>query len=153
MKIVLAEATDLQTILELQYLAYQSEAKLLKDYFIPPLKDTLEEIKQEYSKGIILKAIDESDHIIGSVRAHSKDNTSFIGKLMVHPNHQGNGIGSKLLLEIEKIFPKPRYELFTSDRSVKNLKFYKRMGYIEFKEKDISLDLRFVYLEKYLLIK
>ena len=39
--IIRAEAEDLESILQLQYLAYQSEALLLGDEDIPPLRQTL----------------------------------------------------------------------------------------------------------------
>ena len=55
-----AQKDDLKEILELQYLAYQSEAKLFGNMDIPPLKQTLEEVYDEFNKGVILKAIDEN---------------------------------------------------------------------------------------------
>ena len=64
-----ANLEDLQEILELQYPAYQSEAKLFRSRDIPPLKQTFDEVINEYYEGIILKMIDNSGHIIGSVRA------------------------------------------------------------------------------------
>ena len=54
-----AEKEDLHKILDLQYLAYQSEAKLFNDSNIPPLKQTLSDVKNEYQKGLILKALEE----------------------------------------------------------------------------------------------
>ena len=52
------------------------------------------------------------------------------------------------LCEIEKTCPHQRYELFTSDKSVKNLKLYERLGYIRFKEQNVAPELKFIYLEK-----
>ena len=46
--IVKADYEDLQDILRLQYLAYQSEAALFGSKDIPPLKQTLEEVIAEY---------------------------------------------------------------------------------------------------------
>lgn len=148
MNIKKAEKEDLQEILDLQYMAYQSEAKLFNTIDIPPLKQTLHDVEDEYQKGIILKALDENDIIIGSVRAYSDKGTAYIGKLMVHPLKQHQGIGTKLLLEIEKEYPGQRYELFTSTKSQKNIVLYERLGYRSFAEKQITKELRFVYLEK-----
>lgn len=142
------EKSDLQTILELQYLAYQSEAKLFNDPDIPPLKQTLEEILSEYQNGIILKALDENNIIIGSVRAYCENGTAYIGKLIVHPERQGKGIGTKLLFEIEKEYPNHRYELFTSTRSKRNIALYEHLGYKVFKEREITEELKFLYLQK-----
>ena len=87
MKILKARYDDLQTILELQFLAYQSEAMLLNNFDIPPLKQTISEIQNEYEKGVILKAVDDCEKIIGSVRAHREYETVHIGKLIVHPEY------------------------------------------------------------------
>ena len=143
-----ARKNDLKEILQLQYLAYQSEARLFDDPDIPPLKQTLDEVIEEFRRGIILKATDESGKIIGSVRAYSENGSVHIGKLMVHPDLQRMGLGSALLEAMEEEFPGKRYELFTSTRSVGNIRLYKRLGYRIFKEEQISDELCFVYLEK-----
>ena len=96
-----AQKEDLEKILELQYLAYQSEARLFGNMDIPPLKQTIEEVYDEFQKGTILKAVDDGWVIIGSVREYQDNGTVYIGKLMVHPKMQKKVIGTKLLLEIE----------------------------------------------------
>lgn len=143
-----AREEDLKEILELQYLAYQSEAALFGNKDIPPLKQTLEEVVDEYSAGLVLKMTDENGVIIGSVRAHEKDGTVYIGKLMVRPDHQKKGYGKRLLLEVEKYYPGKRYELFTSTRSTDNMRLYQSAGYKEFKQKAVDDELVFVYMEK-----
>lgn len=144
-----AQKYDCEEILELQYLAYQSEAKLFGNMDIPPLKQTVEEVYDEFEKGTILKAVDENGGIIGSVRAYQEGGTVYIGKLMVHPKMQGKGIGTKLLLEIENEYPNQRYELFTSTKSISNIRLYKRLGYEIFKEEVVSPQLQFIYFQKY----
>ena len=139
---------DSAEILKLQYIAYQSEAMLFGTTDIPPLKQTLEEVLQEFQRGIILKTTDENGNIIGSVRAYQENGTAYIGKLMVHPDFQKKGIGSMLLSEIEKQFPSMRYELFTSTRSVSNIRLYQKLGYRIFKEENVTEELQFVYMEK-----
>ncbi len=143
-----AQKEDLENILKLQYLAYQSEAKLFGNTDIPPLKQTIEEVYEELRKGTILKAVDDAGEIIGSVRAHQEDGTIYIGKLMVHPDMQKRGIGTSLLEKIEKEYPGRRYELFTSTKSVSNIRLYERQGYKIFKQEAVSEELQFVYLEK-----
>ena len=148
MVILRAEFKDLQEILELQYLAYQSEAKLVGDSCIPPLIQTLENVECEFADGIIFKAIEDSDNIIGSVRAFKQDGTVHIGKLIVHPAFQGKGIGTALLTEVEKAYHGCRYELFTSNKSMKNLRLYERLGYSRFKTQEIKPGLTMIFLEK-----
>ena len=52
-----ANTNDLKYILDLQKLAYQSEAKLYDDYSIPPLTQTIEGIEQDFRSNLFLKAI------------------------------------------------------------------------------------------------
>ena len=109
-----ANLEDLDEILRLQYLAYQSEAALFGNKDIPPLKQKIDEVTEEYEQGLILKMIDENDVIIGSVRAKEVDGTVYIGKLMVHPNHRCKGHGRRLLMEIERLLRFRTYTIFRS---------------------------------------
>ena len=70
-EIVKANREDMEEILELQYLAYQSEAALFGSRDIPPLKETLEEVYKEYDEGLVLK-MKCGSKIIGSVRAREQ---------------------------------------------------------------------------------
>jgi len=146
-----AEEGDLQAILSLQKLAYQSEAQLVNDFSIPPLTQTLDDTLADFKRGIVLKALmpDNADEIIGSVRGHLSDGTLYIGKLIVDPALQNQGIGTALLLKIESMHPNMRYELFTSDRSARNLALYTKNGYAEFKREPLNESVDFVFLEKF----
>ena len=109
---------------------------------------TLPELEEEFKNGIVLKMVSEDGRIIGSVRSYAKDKTVYIGKLMVHPDFRGKGYGSKLLREIECYYADKRYELFTSTKSVDNIRLYEKLGYKIFDEKKITDELVFVYMEK-----
>ena len=146
-KITMAEPEDLAAILQLQYIAYQSEAQIYNDYSIQPLTQSIDEVFAEYHKGVILKA-DNDGEIIGSVRAYADGDTVYIGKLMVHPNHQGNGLGKRLLSAMEDNLHRKRFELFTGSRSQRNLHLYESMGYARFLEKADESGIIDVYLEK-----
>jgi phosphoribosylanthranilate isomerase/GNAT superfamily N-acetyltransferase len=139
---------DLEEVLALQKLAYQSEAELNNDFNIPPLTQTLEEIRAEFGQALFLKVMD-GGRIIGSVRAHEKDGTCHIGRLIVHPAHQNRGIGSRLLKAIEGKFDCKRFELFTSERSERNMYLYVKLGYREFKRVPLNEKTTLVFLEKF----
>lgn len=148
MTISQAAAQDAEAILKLQKLAYQSEAKLYNDDSIPPLRQTVDEIKAEFSKQTFLKAT-ENGQIVGAVRAYVKDDTCYIGRLIVHPDFQGQGIGTALMRAIENEFPNvKRFELFTGSRSVDNIRLYDRLGYKTFKTEMLNDQVTLVFLEK-----
>ena len=147
MLIVKAARRDLPAILALQKTAFQNLAAFLNNYEIPPLTQTLEEIVEEFTKGLILKGVLDGK-IIGSVRASSDGHTSYVGKLLVSPKHQRKGYGVQLLSKIENVWPHPRYELFTDDKNAGNLKLYEKMGYKPFRKKQLSPELCFIFLEK-----
>jgi len=145
-----AQLNDLKEILQIQYASYQSEALLHNDFTIQPLTQTLDQVIEEYHKGVILKA-EQDDKIIGSVRAYAKEKTVYIGKLMVLPEYQGKGAGKRLLSAIENEFPNMRFELYTAFKSDRNLHLYKTSGYKRFKEETDDAGIRFVYFEKSLI--
>ncbi|WP_337100095.1 GNAT family N-acetyltransferase [Paenibacillus sp. YIM B09110] len=142
-----AEISDLPNILKLQYEAYQSEAEIYQE-IIPPLKQSLSELVEEYNEGTILK-VTNNDEIVGSVRAITHDGVCIIGKLIVKPEFQNQGIGKKLMKEIEESYSQvKRMELFTGHKSIKNLELYKRLGYQKYKEKEVNENLTMIYLYK-----
>jgi len=143
-----ATASDAEEILALQKLAYRSEAEIYNDFKIPPLVQTLENIEKDFENQIFLKALMDG-RIIGSVRAYSKEGACYIGRLIVHPDFQNRGIGTKLMNEIEGIFTTcKRFELFTGVRSEKNLYLYQKLGYKIFKTANITDQTTIVFLEK-----
>jgi hypothetical protein len=80
-----ASPEDAQAILDLQRLAYRSEAELYGDDKLPPLTETVEQIRAEFGHRLILKAVDDG-LIVGSVRAHQAGDACHIGRLIVHPD-------------------------------------------------------------------
>lgn len=143
-----ASIDNAKEILELQKLAYVSEAEIIDDFTIPPLHQTMDEILSEFNDHIFLKAVFD-DKIIGSVRVYKEKSTCFIGKLIVHPDHQNQGLGTTLLQKAEMQFPDVnRYELFTGQKSTKNLYLYGKYGYKTLDKKKVSEKLTLIFLEK-----
>ncbi len=139
---------DLEEILTLQKIAYLSEAELIDDYSIPPLQQSLEELKEEFSEMVFFKGVID-DTIVGSVRGCIQDGTCYIGKLIVHPEYQNKGMGTRLLAAVEGYFSEAhRYDLFTGEKSTKNIYFYKKHGYEKYDKTKISDKLTLVFMEK-----
>jgi GNAT superfamily N-acetyltransferase len=144
-----AAESDLQAILALQKLAYLSEAALYDDYSIPPLTQTLESIREDFDRAVFLKAAEGDGQVVGSVRATANAGTCEIGRLIVHPAHRKRGIGSALMHAIEACFPQAeRFELFTGERSVDNLRLYSSMGYSQFKRMHLAGEVWVVFMQK-----
>ena len=146
--IVQARFEDAATILELQKLAYRSEAAIYYDYSIAPLTQTLQNLQSEFDTKTFLKAV-IGDRIFGSVRGYQLNHTCYVERLIVHPDFQRRGMGTKLLKRIEEIFPTAyRFELFTGHRSESNIRLYSKLGYRIFKREPMTERLTFVYMEK-----
>ena len=140
---------DAEEILSLQKAAYASEAERYDDHTIPPLTQTLEEIKVDFDKQFFLKAVEE-DVIVGSVRAYQEEETCYIGRLIVLPDRQNRGIGSRLMDEIESRFSgADRFELFTGHLSEGPLHIYAKRGYKPFRTEPMHDRLTIVFLEKH----
>lgn len=147
--IAIAPATesDLEVILTLQKLAYRSEAERYNDFDLPPLHQTLAEIQADFARMTFFKAT-AGERIVGSVRGYVKDGTCYIGRLIVHPDVQGQGIGTLLMQTLEQHFSTARrLELFTGHKSEPALHLYHKLGYREFKRQDMPTH-TIVFLEK-----
>ncbi len=143
-----AAVEDAVEILALQKLAFSSVGAMYNDYTIAPLTQTLEEIRADFKRQLFLKvSIDGA--IIGSVRGYLEKDTCYAGRLVVNPDFENRGIGSRLMRALEAEFKQAkRYELFTGHRNERNLYLYHKLGYKAFKSEPANEKLTIVYLEK-----
>lgn len=149
MIIVRAALTDAADILHLQKLAYRSEAEVYRDFTIPPLTQTVAQLEAEFTDHLFLIATADRQ-IVGSVRALSERDTCRIGRLIVHPDRQNRGIGTRLIHEVEQLFnAAKRYELFTGDRSEGNIRLYRRLGDQIYRREPVTDKLTLVFMEKF----
>ncbi len=147
----MAEKGDLEEILALQKKAFSGEASCIGCASIPPMLQTIDDIKAEYTNlqqpMIFLKIVLDRT-IVGSVRAYEKDGTCYIGRLVVHPDYQGKGLGKRLMRAIETCYKGARFELFTRADSVRNIGFYKSLGYNAYDLRIGPAGVKFAFLEK-----
>ena len=144
-----ADIDDAPEILALQKLVYESEARLYDDWTLPPLTQTIDSLRAEFAVSVVLKAVGTDARIAGSVRARASGNTCHVGRLIVSPDQQGRGIGTRLMSEIEARFPAiPRFELFTGSLSAANIRLYQRLGYRHCREQALPTGVTLVFMEK-----
>src|ERR1044071_835241 len=99
-----ASRADAAGILQLQRLAYQSEARIYNDWSLPPLTETLNQLQKEFDGTTVLKAVLE-DVLVGAVRGRwTAAERCGVGRLIVRPDLQSRGIGRALMQGIEAEF-------------------------------------------------
>jgi ribosomal protein S18 acetylase RimI-like enzyme len=126
--------TDAGEILTLQRAAYVTEAQAHDDLGMPPLTQTLDQLRAELADPACTAwGIRENGRLVASVRVRLHEETAEIGRLVVAPDRQGNGLGTALLKAAENELPDSVtvIRLFTGEHSLANLRLYTRLGYQE----------------------
>lgn len=128
---------DAGEILTLQRAAYVTEAQAHGDLTMPPLTQTLGELRVELTDPQVMAwGIRERGRLVASVRVRVRQaaqTSAEVGRLVVVPDRQGSGLGSALLLAAEaRLQDDVRViRLFTGENSHANLRLYQRLGYRE----------------------
>jgi ribosomal protein S18 acetylase RimI-like enzyme len=149
MQLVAAAEKDLDQILQLQKKAFHGQALIYNDFSLPSLTQTLDDLKRESaSKDIYMMVLEGK--IVASVRCFVKDRTLSIEKLIVDPDLQNQGIGSRVMREIECRYAASvdRYELSTGHKSERNLHLYKKLGYHEIRRERLNNNCDLMVMEK-----
>lgn len=148
MEIQQAVPADAGEILTLQRAAYVTEAQLYGDPYIPPLVESLEQVRAAIEAAVVLKAV-EDGRIIGAVRGALSGTTCRVGRLVVAPDRQGGGVGTALLRALHERMPQARaFDLFTGHLSEGNLRLYRRLGYRETRRERMDDHLTLVHLRR-----
>ena len=117
-------ARDAGEVLTLQRAAYVGEA-MLYDQFLPPLFETLDEVRAVLDDAVLVLGIRDDGRLIGTVRIKPDGE---IARIAVAPDRQHEGLGTRLL---EAAIARGGTWLFTGDRSEANLRMYRRHGFEE----------------------
>jgi ribosomal protein S18 acetylase RimI-like enzyme len=144
-----AVVEDAGEILTLQRAAYLTEAQLHGDPFLPPLVESLDQVRAMIAGSLVLKA-SVGTRIAGAVRGRFNDRTCLVGRLAVAPDLQRRGIGGALLraLEAEAAGRADACVLFTGHLSETNLRLYRRLGYAETHRERVAGHLMLVHMRK-----
>jgi GNAT superfamily N-acetyltransferase len=116
---------DAGEILTLQRAAYVGEA-MLYDQFLPPLFETLDEIRAVLrDPGVVVLGIRDRGRLIGTARVKADGE---VARVAVAPDRQHEGLGTRL---VQAAIQRGGRWLFTGDRSEGNLRLYRRHGFEE----------------------
>jgi ribosomal protein S18 acetylase RimI-like enzyme len=153
MPITLSKAlkTNAAEIYALQKKAFYQQAMFYNNFALQPLVETFKDYTREFSLFYTVKAVYKSV-IVGAVRGRKTNDTCHISRLIVHPDFQNNGIGTRLMFEIEKYHKGQvkRFELFTGFKSDKSIYLYTKFGYRKIRT-DNNHAVPIVYMEKTIL--
>ena len=123
---------DAGEVLTLQRAAFVTEALAHQDLHIPALTQTLADLHAELGERCCHGwGIREAGRLVGCVRAHVSGDAAELVRLVVAPDRQGRGIGTRLLLAAEDLLPSQvrAIGLSTGQHSRANLRLYRRHGY------------------------
>lgn len=143
---------DAGELLTLRRAAFVTEAQLSNDPFIPPLTQTLEELRADLSvPGVLTLGVWQGHRLVGSIRVLVEGTKATLGRFAVAPDVQGQGVGTSLLDAVAAYLPDTISEvwIFTGRDSVHNIAMYTKHGY-EYQHDQTAGDLTYAYLRKLL---
>ena len=127
--IEIALLKDASDILEIQKEAFVGQAPIYDNYQLPPIVQSLNSLKSDFTKYTFLKVVLNAS-IIGSVRFKIVDGHVTIERLVVKPEHQNHGIGTDLMKAVESNNPDAEsFQLFTGNKSERNIHIYEKLSY------------------------
>ena len=139
-------------LLTLRRAAFVTEAQQYGDPHIPPLTQTLGELKADLqAEGVITLGAWSGHRLVGSIRVLVEGTKATLGRFAVAPDLQNKGVGTRLLMAILPYLPDGIEEVwvFTGRDSLQNIEFYEKQGY-EHQHDRTAGDLTYAYLRKIL---
>ncbi|WP_206477037.1 GNAT family N-acetyltransferase [Microbacterium sp. KRD172] len=121
-------SADAGEVLTVQRAAFVSEALIYGTPDMPPLTQTLDELRAELAdaNGWVARI---GPRLVGAIRVRETDDLLLIGRIAIAPDMQGAGIGRALLEAAEHDSRAPEAELFTGSLSEANVRLYESCGY------------------------
>ncbi len=125
-----AVPADAGEILTLQRACWMQEQQANPDAWVPALHESLDDVRRWLPEWTVL-TLRRSGRLVAAARARVEGDAWDVGRLMVAPDLQGQGLGRLMLAAVEAAAPDDAttYSLFTGAGSTGNHRFYKRAGY------------------------
>ncbi|MEZ0578862.1 GNAT family N-acetyltransferase [Nocardioides sp. MH1] len=125
-----AVAADAPELLTLQLACWVQEAFDNPGAHIPALHESLDDVRHwlgTWDTYVVRRA----GRLVAAVRARLEGDAWDIGRVMVAPDLQGQGVGRVLLEHIQAVAPAEAtsYVLFTGAGSLRNQRMYKKAGF------------------------
>jgi len=117
--------------LTVQRAAYVTEAQHYDAPHIPPLRETVAELRADLESGVLAFGAWLGPRLAGCVRGRVDGARMEVARFAVAPDLQGQGIGRGLLSAVESAAPSSVRTLWlvTGATSEANLRLYRRAGY------------------------
>ncbi len=107
--------------------AYTLEAELIGCAEFPPLRESLDELRQSSDSFLVFQ---QSGSIIGALSFDCSADPVAITRLVVSPAHLRQGIATALLAELERrLSPNARLTVSTAEANTPAVFLYQRFGY------------------------
>jgi len=117
--------------LTVQRAAYVTEAQRYTAPTIPPLVETLDELRADLTAGVLARGAWLGPRLVGSVRGRVEGSHMEVLRFSVAPDVQGWGVGRALLTAVHAAAPPTglTFWLVTGANSPENLHLYTSSGY------------------------
>jgi ribosomal protein S18 acetylase RimI-like enzyme len=145
-------ASSAGELFTLRRAAFVTEAQQYDDAHIPPLTQTLDELKQDLERDDVVTLAAWSGHrMVGSIRVALEQGKATLGRFAVAPDLQGKGIGSRLVMELVGYLPEGIKEVWVSTGrdTVQNIAAHPQEEYEHEHDRMIG-DLTYSYLRRML---
>lgn len=143
----LSDEDTVQQIWELQRVAYAVEAELIGYDGIPPLQESIDELRV---CGESFLGVDDKVGFIGAVSwIRLDDGTLDICRLVVHPRTHRSGIATSLLDALDTLEPAERTVVSTGTANIPALALYRNRGFIPTEKQQIAPDITITLLVRH----
>jgi ribosomal protein S18 acetylase RimI-like enzyme len=143
----LSDPDTLRCLLDLQHASYAVEARLIGFDGIPPLHESLEDLRGCAESFL---GLDDGAGLAGAVSwVRRQDGTLEICRLMVHPRAFRRGIATTLLDALDHVEPAPRAVVSTGTANHPALVLYTRRGFAPVDTRQVAPGTTITILERH----